>query len=47
MAGRGWRMLVECLSGRCITLPSSAAGVKSVSLATVRMHVFVASSVCL
>jgi len=36
MAGRGWRMLVECLSvGRCITLPSSAAGgAKSVSLAT-------------
>jgi len=27
MAGEGWRMLVECLSvGRCITLPSSAAG---------------------
>jgi acyl-CoA dehydrogenase len=28
MAGQGWRMLVECLSvGRCITLPSGAAGV--------------------
>ncbi len=28
MAGHGWRMLVECLSvGRCITLPSGAAGV--------------------
>ncbi|WP_305856649.1 acyl-CoA dehydrogenase [Balneatrix alpica] len=27
MVGQGWRMLVECLSvGRCITLPSSAAG---------------------
>jgi len=27
MAGQGWRMLVECLSvGRCITLPSAAAG---------------------
>ena len=27
MKGQGWRMLVECLSvGRCITLPSSAAG---------------------
>lgn len=27
MAGKGWRMLMECLSvGRCITLPSSAAG---------------------
>lgn len=27
MAGEGWRMLVECLSvGRCITLPSGAAG---------------------
>ncbi|MCH4561571.1 acyl-CoA dehydrogenase [Halomonas sp. EGI 63088] len=27
MAGQGWRMLVECLSvGRCITLPSGAAG---------------------
>lgn len=36
MAGQGWRMLVECLSvGRCITLPSSAAGgAKSVALAT-------------
>ena len=28
MAGQGWRMLVECLSvGRCITLPSGAAGI--------------------
>lgn len=28
MAGQGWRMLVECLSvGRCITLPSSGAGI--------------------
>ncbi len=28
MAGEGWRMLVECLSvGRCITLPSGAAGI--------------------
>ena len=27
MIGQGWRMLVECLSvGRCITLPSAAAG---------------------
>lgn len=27
MVGQGWRMLVECLSiGRCITLPSGAAG---------------------
>ncbi|MYL24297.1 acyl-CoA dehydrogenase [Halomonas alkaliantarctica] len=27
MIGEGWRMLVECLSvGRCITLPSGAAG---------------------
>lgn len=27
MAGKGWRMLVECLSvGRCITLPSGGAG---------------------
>ncbi len=36
MAGKGWRMLMECLSvGRCITLPSSAAGgAKQISLAT-------------
>ncbi|MCW8108131.1 acyl-CoA dehydrogenase FadE [Alteromonas ponticola] len=36
MAGRGWRMLVECLSvGRCITLPSTAAGgAKQLALAT-------------
>lgn len=36
MAGKGWRMLVECLSvGRAITLPSnSAGGVKSLALAT-------------
>ncbi|MEM0909695.1 MAG: acyl-CoA dehydrogenase FadE [Pseudomonadota bacterium] len=36
MAGKGWRMLMECLSvGRCITLPSSAAGgVNQLSLAT-------------
>ncbi len=36
MAGKGWRMLMECLSvGRCITLPSSAAGgAKSVAVAT-------------
>ncbi|MFC3121791.1 acyl-CoA dehydrogenase FadE [Agaribacter flavus] len=36
MAGKGWRMLMECLSvGRCITLPSSAAGgVKQIALAT-------------
>jgi acyl-CoA dehydrogenase len=36
MAGKGWRMLMECLSvGRCITLPSSAAGgAKSLALAT-------------
>ncbi|MDO6712086.1 acyl-CoA dehydrogenase FadE [Aliiglaciecola sp. 2_MG-2023] len=36
MAGQGWRMLVECLSvGRCITLPSTAAGAtKSIALAT-------------
>ena len=36
MAGNGWRMLVECLSvGRCITLPSTAAGgAKQVALAT-------------
>ncbi len=36
MAGKGWRMLMECLSvGRCITLPSSAAGgAKQLALAT-------------
>jgi acyl-CoA dehydrogenase len=36
MAGKGWRMLMECLSvGRCITLPSSAAGgAKALALAT-------------
>lgn len=36
MAGRGWRMLMECLSvGRCITLPSSAAGgAKQLALST-------------
>ncbi len=36
MAGKGWRMLMECLSvGRCITLPSaSAGGAKSVALST-------------
>ncbi|XOV78230.1 MAG: acyl-CoA dehydrogenase FadE [Aestuariibacter sp.] len=36
MAGQGWRMLVECLSvGRCITLPSNAAGgIKTVAMAT-------------
>ncbi|GAC14545.1 acyl-CoA dehydrogenase FadE [Aliiglaciecola lipolytica] len=36
MAGQGWRMLVECLSvGRCITLPSTAAGgAKTIALAT-------------
>ena len=36
MAGKGWRMLMECLSvGRCITLPSTAAGgAKTVALAT-------------
>ncbi len=36
MAGKGWRMLMECLSvGRCITLPSSAAGgVNQLSLVT-------------
>lgn len=35
-AGKGWRMLVECLSvGRSITLPSnSAGGTKSIALAT-------------
>jgi acyl-CoA dehydrogenase len=36
MAGKGWRMLMECLSvGRCITLPSSAAGgAKQLALST-------------
>ncbi|WP_404399533.1 acyl-CoA dehydrogenase FadE [Idiomarina seosinensis] len=36
MAGKGWRMLVECLSvGRAITLPSnSAGGIKQMALAT-------------
>ncbi|KAA1171408.1 acyl-CoA dehydrogenase [Marinobacter salinexigens] len=35
MAGQGWRMLVECLSvGRCITLPSGAAGASAYSVAT-------------
>ncbi|MBO1255555.1 acyl-CoA dehydrogenase FadE [Alteromonas sp. 5E99-2] len=36
MAGKGWRMLMECLSvGRCITLPSTSAGcAKSIALAT-------------
>lgn len=36
MAGKGWRMLMECLSvGRCITLPSTGAGgAKSMALAT-------------
>lgn len=36
MAGRGWQMLVECLSvGRGITLPSnSTGGVKTLALAT-------------
>lgn len=36
MAGKGWRMLMECLSvGRVITLPSSAAGgAKAIALAT-------------
>lgn len=33
MAGEGWRMLVECLSvGRCITLPSGAAGSAATSV---------------
>jgi acyl-CoA dehydrogenase len=33
MAGEGWRMLVECLSvGRCITLPSGAAGISRYGL---------------
>lgn len=35
MAGEGWRMLVECLSvGRCITLPSGAAGAAASALGT-------------
>lgn len=35
MAGQGWRMLVECLSvGRCITLPSGAAGAAAYSAGT-------------
>ncbi len=35
MAGQGWRMLVECLSvGRCITLPSGAAGTAAVAAGT-------------
>ena len=35
MAGQGWRMLVECLSvGRCITLPSGAAGASAYSAGT-------------
>jgi len=35
MAGQGWRMLVECLSvGRCITLPSGAAGAAAYALGT-------------
>lgn len=36
MAGKGWRMLVECLSvGRAITLPStSAGGTKTLALVT-------------
>ena len=36
MAGKGWRMLMECLSvGRVITLPSSAAGgAKQLALST-------------
>ncbi|MFT4652515.1 MAG: acyl-CoA dehydrogenase [Kangiellaceae bacterium] len=36
MAGKGWRMLMECLSvGRCVTLPSSAAGgAKQLALGT-------------
>ncbi|MGM0522362.1 MAG: acyl-CoA dehydrogenase, partial [Pseudomonadota bacterium] len=33
MIGEGWRMLVECLSiGRCITLPSGAAGTAKYAL---------------
>ena len=35
MAGQGWRMLVECLSvGRCITLPSGAAGESAYAVGT-------------
>ncbi|WP_336365668.1 acyl-CoA dehydrogenase [Marinobacter sp. C2H3] len=35
MAGQGWRMLVECLSvGRCITLPSGAAGAAAFAVGT-------------
>jgi len=35
MAGEGWRMLIECLSvGRCITLPSAAAGASAYSAGT-------------
>lgn len=35
MIGQGWKMLVECLSvGRCMTLPSGAAGSTRVALAT-------------
>ncbi|MBB5319685.1 acyl-CoA dehydrogenase [Marinobacter oulmenensis] len=35
MAGQGWRMLVECLSvGRCITLPSGAAGAAAHAVGT-------------
>ncbi|NVK36295.1 MAG: acyl-CoA dehydrogenase [Gammaproteobacteria bacterium] len=35
MAGEGWRMLVECLSvGRCITLPSGAAGAGAYAMGT-------------
>ncbi|MGK0443734.1 MAG: acyl-CoA dehydrogenase [Bermanella sp.] len=35
MAGEGWRMLVECLSvGRCITLPSGAAGAGAYAVGT-------------
>ncbi|MEQ5835624.1 acyl-CoA dehydrogenase [Marinobacter sp. NFXS9] len=35
MAGEGWRMLVECLSvGRCITLPSGAAGAAAAAVGT-------------
>ncbi|PCM42953.1 acyl-CoA dehydrogenase [Marinobacter sp. ANT_B65] len=35
MAGQGWRMLVECLSvGRCITLPSGAAGSAAYAVGT-------------
>ncbi|MBB3189767.1 acyl-CoA dehydrogenase [Halomonas cerina] len=33
MIGQGWRMLVECLSvGRCVTLPSGAAGTAAYAL---------------